>query len=131
VSGDQVVRAIQEFINGNGFNIKADGIAGPQTIKGLVKVLQTELNKQFGRGLVVDGIFGPRTRAALANLRAGTRGNLTRVLQALLHIKGYNVGPFDGIFGGKTESAVRKFQCDNRLTVDGIAGPQTWGILCT
>ncbi|MED4124042.1 N-acetylmuramoyl-L-alanine amidase [Halalkalibacterium halodurans] len=127
VSGDQVVRVIQEFINTYGFNIAVDGIAGPQTMRGLVKVLQTELNKQFGRGLVIDGIFGPRTRAALVNVRAGARGNLTRVLQALLYIKGYDVGPFDGIFGGKTETAVRSFQRANRLTVDGIVGPQTWG----
>ncbi|MED4163576.1 peptidoglycan-binding domain-containing protein [Halalkalibacterium halodurans] len=98
-------------------------------MRGLVKVLQTELNKQFGRGLVVDGIFGPRTRAALVNVRAGARGNLTRVLQALLYIRGFNPGPFDGIFGGKTESAVRAFQRANRLTVDGIVGPQTWGAL--
>ncbi|TPE68012.1 hypothetical protein AMD02_015740 [Halalkalibacterium halodurans] len=170
VSGVQVVRVIQEFINTYGFNIAVDGIAGPQTMRGLVKVLQTELNKQFGRGLVIDGIFGPRTRAALVNVRAGARGNLTRVLQALLYIKGYNPGPFDGIFGprtraalvnvragargnltrvlqallyikgynpgpfdgifgGKTESAVRAFQRDNGLTVDGIVGPQTWGAL--
>ncbi|MDY7222096.1 N-acetylmuramoyl-L-alanine amidase [Halalkalibacterium halodurans] len=128
-SGDQVVRAIQEFINTYGFNIAVDGIAGPQTMRGLVRVLQTELNKQFGRGLVVDGIFGPRTRAALVNVRAGARGNLTRVLQALLYIRGFNPGQIDSIFGGKTESAVRKFQRDNGLTVDGIVGPKTWAAL--
>lgn len=127
VSGDPYVRNIQQFVNSYGFSIAVDGIAGPQTMRGLVKVLQTELNKQFGRGLVVDGIFGPRTRAALVNVRAGARGNLTRVLQALLYIRGFNPGPFDGIFGGKTETAVRSFQRANRLTVDGIVGPQTWG----
>lgn len=129
VSGDPVVRAIQAFVNNYGFNIKVDGIAGPQTMRALVRALQTELNKQFARGLTIDGVFGPRTQAALANLRAGTRGNLTRVLQALLYIRGFNPGPFDGIFGGKTESAVRAFQRANGLTVDGIAGPQTWSAL--
>jgi N-acetylmuramoyl-L-alanine amidase len=128
-SGDQVVRAIQAFINTYGFNIAVDGIAGPQTMRALIRVLQTELNKQFARGLKIDGIFGPRTRAALINLRAGARGNLTRVLQALLYIKGYDVGPFDGIFGGKTETAVRAFQRAKGLTVDGIVGPQTWPTL--
>lgn len=128
-SGDPYVRNIQQFVNNYGFRIKVDGIAGPQTMRGLVKVLQTELNKQFGRGLKVDGIFGPRTRAALVNLRAGARGNLTRVLQALLHIKDYDVGPFDGIFGGKTESAVRAFQRAKGLGVDGIAGKATWRAL--
>ncbi|MDY7224670.1 N-acetylmuramoyl-L-alanine amidase [Halalkalibacterium halodurans] len=129
VSGDLVVRAIQEFINTYGFNIAVDGIAGPQTLRALIKVLQTELNKQFGRGLVIDGIFGPRTRAALANLWAGTRGNLTRVLQALLYIRGFNPGPFDGVFGDMTTGAVKKFQAAYSLNVDGIVGPQTWGAL--
>ncbi|MED4080091.1 N-acetylmuramoyl-L-alanine amidase [Halalkalibacterium halodurans] len=128
-SGDQVVRAIQAFVNNYGFGIAVDGIAGPQTMRALIRVLQTELNKQFGRGLVIDGIFGSRTRAALINLRAGASGNLTRVLQALLHIKGFNPGPFDGVFGDMTTAAVRSFQRARRLSVDGIAGPQTWGAL--
>ena len=36
----------------------------------------------------------------------------------------------DGKFGPNTENAVKKFQQDNRLKVDGIVGPQTWGAIC-
>ena len=35
----------------------------------------------------------------------------------------------DGIFGAKTEAAVRTFQQQNQLTVDGIVGPKTWAAL--
>jgi murein L,D-transpeptidase YcbB/YkuD len=35
----------------------------------------------------------------------------------------------DGIFGPQTEAAVRAFQKDKHLQVDGIAGPITWPAL--
>ena len=35
----------------------------------------------------------------------------------------------DGIFGAETEKAVRTFQKESGLTMDGIVGPQTWCVL--
>lgn len=35
----------------------------------------------------------------------------------------------DGIFGSKTEAAVKTFQRGKGLTVDGIVGPRTWAAL--
>ena len=48
--------------------------------------------------------------------------------QQLLVEKGYSIGAAgaDGDFGNDTLTAVRKFQKDNNLTVDGIVGPATW-----
>lgn len=51
-------------------------------------------------------------------------------LQQRLYALGYTeVGYPDGIFGKKTDQAVRNFQEINSLVVDGIVGPITWNIL--
>lgn len=56
------------------------------------------------------------------------RGSDVRALQKALKAKKVAV-KIDGIFGSDTERAVVQFQVEARLTVDGIAGPATWGAL--
>lgn len=46
-------------------------------------------------------------------------------MQQKLKNWGYYTGEVDGIFGSKTESAVRYFQRKNGLVEDGIVGPAT------
>lgn len=46
-------------------------------------------------------------------------------IQAALSALGYRVGPIDGIWGRQTAAAVRKFQQDRGLQIDGVVGPQT------
>jgi len=62
-------------------------------------------------------------------LYQGLRGEDVKELQSRLESLGYNVGPIDGIFGPLTERAVRKFQKDNGLVVDGIVGQETFAAL--
>ncbi|MFC8869351.1 peptidoglycan-binding protein [Streptomyces sp. NPDC057148] len=42
---------------------------------------------------------------------------------------GYDAGAEDGIFGPGTETAIKAFQKDVGLAVDGIVGPNTWRVL--
>lgn len=52
-----------------------------------------------------------------------------QLLQKTLNKLGYNCGKVDGIIGKKTISAVIKFQEDNGLIIDGMAGNQTKKVL--
>lgn len=65
----------------------------------------------------------------MRNLSKGDTGEDVRALQILLKGRGYNCGSADGIFGSKTEAAVRKYQQAKKLSVDGIVGPATMGSL--
>jgi len=59
----------------------------------------------------------------------GARGEDVRFLQTQLNVSaGAGLMP-DGLFGAKTDAAVRAFQRTKGLTVDGIVGPKTWAAL--
>lgn len=62
-------------------------------------------------------------------LRKGSRGDDVKKLQETLNALGYDCGAADGIFGAKTEIAVRSFQQANGLAADGIAGKNTLALL--
>ena len=49
-------------------------------------------------------------------------GDDVKQLQTKLNALGYSCGSVDGLFGTKTESALKKFQSENKLVVDGIFG---------
>jgi peptidoglycan hydrolase-like protein with peptidoglycan-binding domain len=74
---------------------------------------------------------GYTTEPTTGALKKGHSGNRVAAMQTKLKALGYDPGPADGKFGDKTEAAVKKFQTDKRLAVDGIAGNQTLGALDT
>lgn len=63
-------------------------------------------------------------------LRNGSQGNFVYLLQFILNQYGYNLS-VDGIFGTRTLNAVRGFQRNNSLSVDGLVGNNTWKTLLT
>lgn len=65
----------------------------------------------------------------IPTLRKGNSGDEVAELQALLNAKCGSDLKVDGVFGAKTEAAVKAFQKANNLTVDGIVGPKTWSAL--
>ena len=94
---------------------------------------------QEGAGLGVDGIVGPLTWAALPvdpvtpQLAIGDNGIAVAALQQGLAAYGNedpatNPGAIDGDFGPMTDAAVRAYQSDRGVAVDGIVGDQTWWV---
>lgn len=57
--------------------------------------------------------------------KVGSRGDEVRRIQTKLKSLGFFNGTVDGIYGTKTQSAVKKYQQSVGITADGIAGPKT------
>lgn len=113
--------------------LKSDGIPGPETNKAKIKVLQQAMNLDYRAGLSVDGIWGSRSEAALKGhtVRRGETQYMVTALEILLMLNGYNPNGLEnpGTFGSRLEAAVRQFQKDHGLSVDGIAGYNTFKAL--
>lgn len=95
-----------------------------------VRKLQQVLNQQYGCGLVEDGLFGPLTTNACSKnyLYKGKKASIhIKWLQNRLVELGYSVGNYgiDGSFGNDTLNAVKQFQRDRGIAVDGYVGKDT------
>ena len=104
--------------------------------KELVKELQRNLNKQWHTNLDVDGSYGPKTKKVCQEhyLHLKIKAPImVKWLQKRLLALGYSVGKYgiDGSFGPDTLKAVKKFQKDYGLEIDGYVGSITCGALVT
>jgi N-acetyl-anhydromuramyl-L-alanine amidase AmpD len=75
-----------------------------------------------------DGSYGEETKSVMQKCVVKKRllykyKNATKLVQRLLGLKQ------DGLCGRDTDSAIRKFQKENNLTVDGCVGISTWKAL--
>ena len=61
--------------------------------------------------------------------RRGSSGDVVKQVQQKLSAWGYYSGAVDGIFGSRTEEAVKYFQRKNGLTPDGVVGTKTLNAL--
>ncbi len=59
-------------------------------------------------------------------LMKGSTDPAVRDLQMALKALGHDPGPIDGVFGARTEAAVKAFQQEREITVDGIVGRVSW-----
>ena len=120
------VKELQEKLIAAGYSCGkagADGICGAATVKA-IKAYQKD------KGLTVDGIAGPKTLDSLnsiRNIRQGCKGDDVKALQEKLIAAGYDCGKAgaDGVCGKNTVAAIKAYQKDKGLTVDGIAGLKT------
>lgn len=79
----------------------------------------------------VENTTGGKYMFDVGNVQMGSTGNDVKLLQMLLKSNGINGKDgkplsIDGAAGTNTDYAIRKYQKDNGLSVDGCAGPKTW-----
>ena len=75
--------------------------------------------------LVISAIAYSRNNTAQTLSQIGSRGQEVREVQQKLRELGLYSGSVDGVYGTATQKAVRQFQKNCGLTVDGVAGPKT------
>ncbi|MFR6065846.1 MAG: spore cortex-lytic enzyme [Eubacterium sp.] len=78
-----------------------------------------------GGYLAYELCYADSDSAVYAVSKYGSTGDEVKTLQKKLKELGYYKGEIDGIFGSQTQSAVKSFQRNVGITVDGIAGSQT------
>lgn len=80
---------------------------------------------------VTGSANGSDVDISLPTVRKGDTGTAVKILQLALVAYEYNIGKYgaDGDFGSDTESAVRQFQKNSKIEVDGIVGENTWSEL--
>lgn len=110
-AGPKTVAAIKSFQGKNG--LTADGIAGPQTIAKIDAAYEAKGGSSSGSGSSASG------------LKLNSKGTDVRNLQQDLTTLGYYWAEITGNFGERTEAAVKRFQEENGLTADGVAGTKT------
>ena len=101
--------------------IKNGGYAtSPTYINTIMTIIKKyDLTQYDGTGAVVS----------YPTLRKGSGGQFVTILQQRLTSAGYGCGKVDGIFGVKTLEAVKAYQAEHGLVVDGIVGQKTWNKL--
>ncbi len=80
---------------------------------------------------VAGPVFGYRALVSHPVLKSRSRGDLVVWAQEHLRAAGQPQLPISGIFGRLTRAAVRAFQVDQGLPVDGVIGTATWQALLT
>jgi peptidoglycan hydrolase-like protein with peptidoglycan-binding domain len=128
----QAVKDLQQALKDIGITPgpgKVDGVFGKQT-EDAVKAFQTVF------GIEPDGIVGPVTWLNIDEadgsepvLRNGSKGLPVRRLQKRMMLAGFAIPEVNGRFGPKTEAAVKALQKQAGIQVDGVVGPETWGIV--
>ncbi|NEU30381.1 endopeptidase SpoIID/LytB [bacterium LRH843] len=107
--------------------LAVDGIAGPQTLNTLQNL--TAVTIEMAETKPVAGKPVEQKPQTNQLIRLGSSGQAVKELQEQLRNLGMFQGAADGQFNDATHHAVKQFQQEQRLSVDGIVGPKTWSSL--
>ncbi len=126
-SKGRTVRILQTALEKSGFSPGAiDGLFGTKT-QAAVKAFQAanEMNETGVVDYATWTALAPYIDFSTMMLRRGDTGGFVRLMQTALKNAGHDPGTIDGVFGSRTEAAVKAFQDANDLTADGIIGRRT------
>ena len=90
-----------------------------------IRVLQILIIIALNLLLIGLAIQAHRPASTETLSRYGSTGSEVTQIQTRLKNWGYYTGTVDGVYGSKTQAAVKYFQSKNGLTADGIAGAST------
>lgn len=136
--GPHTDRAVRAFQDDNELHV--DGLVGPRTWRALNASLHSTGSDSDGSGLVDPDestyTASPASSAGCSRYVAASayplnrcdKGPAVRVAQLFL-AELYAPLTIDGYFGPNTEAAVRNYQGEFGLSVDGLVGPRTWRAL--
>lgn len=134
------ITVLQKILYDLHYPITVDGIFGKET-EDIIKQFQKKYNLET-TGVVTPALLGamkglleepnvPSKKFTSGSyLRKGNSGSAVIDLQTALNNAGADPKiSVDGVFGNETVKAVRAFQLKNRLSADGVAGPETFNAL--
>lgn len=110
--------------------VKGSYATGPNYATAIINLINTYNLKQFDKkGISSDVCPYPIPDNYAPGLRRGRHGDAVKALQWCLNRLIDAKLAVDGNFGPATEEAVKLFQKKTGLTVDGIAGRNTWNMI--
>ena len=113
--------------------VEVTGAWDIQTQAGVVRLFQASSNHDFDSGLVIDGVSGGKTRAAIAKRPVGigyeTFGNDVWCVKAALVGHGHEIDLTNWDWREAEDAALRVHQRAWGLDDDGVCGPFTWATL--
>jgi uncharacterized protein (TIGR02594 family) len=120
------------YLNAGQAQAAADAFRGHNKAQGKTLAGLTT-RREHERKLFLTGIYPTPSNGDPASprleLQEGVKSDRVRLVQAALILVGNDPILVDGEFGPLTEAAVKKFQGEHGLEVDGVVGPATWGRL--
>ena len=122
----RTIEAVKKFQEDN--NIVPSGIVNQKTWE----LIEQRIVSPGGDRREIEEelvLFSTKPVLSRPTLRMGDVGIDVSDLQVILKQLKYYAGSIDGNFGPATNTAVRSFQTNNKLTVDGVVGRNTWSSL--
>lgn len=114
--GKRTEAAVRKFQKRYG--LAQTGVADEQTLARLGQLTDLRMPAQ--------SMALPKENYSASTLREGSQSDAVRILQENLALIDYYSGSVTGRYGRLTKEAVRRFQRDNGLASDGVAGPRTF-----